>query len=289
MSRYFIYILILVGVTLSCNKNKEAQTPQKGEITIEVDESFKNVTEALTERYMAFYPEAKLNVVYKKEDSALVDLLEHRTNLIVMSRTLTENEQKMYEEKIDMPYQPANFAADAVVFVVPKDSRVESLSLAEIQSMLNSDNKDLIFDGANASNLNFVAQRFNKKPSELKFSVIKGNKNIIENLSKYPGKIGVISLNTISREFSEEAKELRDKIKILPIKLDNGSLSTPELKNIKNMSYPFSRVLYFLTDEGFFGLANGFIRFSCTQIGQIVVAKQGLQPYNIYKREVQMR
>ncbi|NHW22313.1 phosphate ABC transporter substrate-binding protein, partial [Escherichia coli] len=68
-----------------------------------------------------------------------------------------------------------------------------------------------------------------------------------------------------------------------------GKIYKPELSSIRNMEYPFSRILYFLTNEGFFGVGNGFIRFSCTQIGQIVVSKQGLQPYNIYKREVQMR
>jgi phosphate transport system substrate-binding protein len=55
------------------------------------------------------------------------------------------------------------------------------------------------------------------------------------------------------------------------------------------MKYPFSRVLYFLTNEAYYGLGNGWIRFSCQQLGQIVVQKEGLQPYNIFKREVQMR
>jgi phosphate transport system substrate-binding protein len=55
------------------------------------------------------------------------------------------------------------------------------------------------------------------------------------------------------------------------------------------MNYPFTRVLYFLTNEGNFNIANGFIRYSCTQLGQMIVQKEGLQPYNIYGREVQMR
>ena len=63
----------------------------------------------------------------------------------------------------------------------------------------------------------------------------------------------------------------------------------PSLSNLKVMTYPFTRILYFLTNEGYYGLGNGFIRFSCTQLGQIVVEKEGLQPYNLYKREVQMR
>jgi len=48
-------------------------------------------------------------------------------------------------------------------------------------------------------------------------------------------------------------------------------------------------VLYFITNEGYYGLGNGFIRFSCQQLGQIIVEKEGLQPYNIFRREVQMR
>ncbi len=285
----FLFYFIIATMLFSCKKGEEAQNPQKGNIVLESDESFKNVTEALSERYMAFYPEAKIDVEYKKEDSALIDLLENRAQVIVMSRPLSEKEQKLYEKKIGMDYQPAKFAGDAVVFVVPKNSSREYLSMQEIDKLLNSDTKDLIFDGTNASNLNFVAQMLHKKPSDLKFSVIRGNENIIKNLHQYPNKIGVISLNTISREYSKEIQTLKDQIKILSIRTQDGKAHTPDLANIRDMSYPFTRILYFLTNEGFFGVGNGFIRFSCTQLGQIVVSKQGLQPYNIYKREVQMR
>ncbi len=55
------------------------------------------------------------------------------------------------------------------------------------------------------------------------------------------------------------------------------------------MKYPFVRTVYFLTNENGFGIAKGFLRFSCTQLGQIVVSKEGLQPYFLFSREVQMR
>ncbi|MDY3317921.1 substrate-binding domain-containing protein [Riemerella anatipestifer] len=283
------YLLFLLVVMLSCKKGKEAENPQKGEIQVVADPSFKNVTEALAERYMAFYPEAKLDVLYKKEDSAFIDLLEGNARVIVMSRELSEKEKEVYKSKVDLEYNPAKFAGDAVVFIVPKNSNREHIKVSEIKEMLNSESKNLIFDGTNASNLNFIAQKFNAKPSALKYSIIRGNENIVNNIDKFSDKIGVISLNTISREFSPEAIALRDKIKILPVIDEEGKVYKPELSSIRNMEYPFSRVLYFLTNEGFFGVGNGFIRFSCTQIGQIVVSKQGLQPYNIYKREVQMR
>lgn len=285
-----ILAILFCIILVSCSKEKkqDIDNPNKGEITIEVDESFQSVTEALTERYMALNPQTKINLVVKKEDLALLDFFERKIRVVVLSRELSAKEKETFDKKIDLPWQPAKFAADAVLFVVPKNSALESISMDDIYKELQSEDKRLIFDGTNSSNLNFVAQKFNRKPSELKFSIINGNENVVEQLKKYPDKIGVISYNTISRPFGEEAEKLRNEVKILKIKQGNKTYE-PSLSNLKMMTYPFTRILYFLTNEGYYGLGNGFIRFSCTQLGQIVVEKEGLQPYNLYKREVQMR
>lgn len=285
-----ILAILFCIILVSCSKEKkqDIDNPNKGEITIGVDESFQSVTEALTERYMALNPQTKINLVVKKEDLALLDFFERKIRVVVLSRELSAKEKETFDKKIDLPWQPAKFAADAVLFVVPKNSALESISMDDIYKELQSEDKRLIFDGTNSSNLNFVAQKFNRKPSELKFSIINGNENVVEQLKKYPDKIGVISYNTISRPFGEEAEKLRNEVKILKIKQGNKTYE-PSLSNLKVMTYPFTRILYFLTNEGYYGLGNGFIRFSCTQLGQIVVEKEGLQPYNLYKREVQMR
>ena len=285
-----ILAILFCIILVSCSKEKkqDIDNPNKGEITIGVDESFQSVTEALTERYMALNPQTKINLVVKKEDLALLDFFERKIRVVVLSRELSAKEKETFDKKIDLPWQPAKFAADAVLFVVPKNSALESISMDDIYKELQSEDKRLIFDGTNSSNLNFVAQKFNRKPSELEFSIINGNENVVEQLKKYPDKIGVISYNTISRPFGEEAEKLRNEVKILKIKQGNKTYE-PSLSNLKMMTYPFTRILYFLTNEGYYGLGNGFIRFSCTQLGQIVVEKEGLQPYNLYKREVQMR
>lgn len=280
----FFISIIAVG----CKKEEKSPSYHKGEMTILTDESFKSVTEALAEGYMINYPETKIKVVTKKEDLGFIDLLNNKTRIVVMSRDLTPEEIKTYEEQIELKFLPAKFAADAVIFIVPKDSPKESITMEEIQKGLQSDNKEFIFDGANSSNLNFVAQKLKKQPKDLKFSVIPGSKNIIEELNKYPDKIGVIGLNTFSRPYDKESEQLRSIVKILPVE-DKGKLYTTDFENLRKMNYPFTRVLYFLTNEGNFNIANGFIRYSCTQLGQMIVQKEGLQPYNLYRREVQMR
>ena len=289
-NRLLALLVCIFTFFLSCKKTEKVlvDDPQQGEITVAADESFQSVTEALTQRYMALNPKTKINLVIKKEDLAFLDLLENKVRVIVMSRDLSEEEKSAYKDKIDMDILPAKFAVDAVVFVVSKNSVKQSLSMKEIADLLSSDNKSVIFDGTNSSNLNFVAQKLDKKPSELKFSIINGNKNIIDEINKHPEKIGVISLNTISRPYDKESQELRNSVKILPV-ISHQKAVLPEIATIRDMSYPFSRVLYFLTNEAYYGLGNGLIRFSCQQLGQIVVQKEGLQPYNIFKREVQMR
>lgn len=285
-----ILLVALLFVLMACGKksDKVLDDPSQGRITIEVDESFKSVLEALTDAYVNLNPNAKLDLVVKKEDLGFLDLLEGKARVVIMSRELTAKERAAYDQKVDLKWQPAKFAGDAVVFVVPKSSAKESITYEEIEKALASEEKHIIFDGSNSSNLNFVAQKLNKTPAELKYSIISGNDNLIKQLSDYPDKIGVVSLNTISRPFGAEAEKLRGMIKVLPVVYE-GKAYEPSLANIKDMSYPFTRILYFLTNEAYYGLGSGFVRFSCTQLGQIVVEKEGLQPYNTYKREVKMR
>ncbi len=281
-------LFYLCIIAIGCKKEDKSPSYHKGEMTILTDESFKSVTEALAEGYMINYPETKIKVVTKKEDLGFLDLLHDKARIVVMSRDLSPEEIKTYEEQVDLKFLPAKFAADAVIFVAPKDSPKESISMQEIEKGMQSDDKKFIFDGTNASNLNFVAQKLKKQPKDLKFSVIPGNKNIIEELNKYPDKIGVIGLNTFSRPYDKESEKLRDMVKILPVEY-KGKLYNTDFQNLRKMNYPFTRILYFLTNEGNFNIANGFIRYSCTQLGQMIVQKEGLQPYNIYRREVQMR
>lgn len=275
-------------IAVNCKKEEKSPSYHKGEMTILTDESFKSVTEALAEGYMINYPDTKIKVVTKKEDLGFLDLLHDKARIIVMSRDLSPEEIKTYEEQVDLKFLPARFAADAVVFVVPKDSPKESISMEEITQGMQSDDKKFIFDGANSSNLNFVAQKLKRQPKDLKYSIIPGDKNIIEELKKYPDKIGVIGLNTFSRPYDKESENLRNMVKILPVENEGVQYNT-DFENLRKMNYPFTRVLYFLTNEGNFNIANGFIRYSCTQLGQMIVQKEGLQPYNLYRREVQMR
>lgn len=282
--------VVALSLMIAGCKKKDDNAPSynKGNLTIFTDGSFQSVTEALADGYMISYPETKIKVETKKEDLGFIDLLNDKAKIIVMSRNLNAEEIKTYEERTQLKFTPAKFAADAVVFVVPKDSPKESISMDEISKGMLSEKKDFIFDGTNSSNLNFVAEKLKKQPKDLKFSIIPGNQKVIEELGKYPDKIGVIGLNTFSRPYDNTSEKLREMVKVLPV-VDKGVIYNADSEGLRSMKYPFTRVLYFINNESGFNIANGFIRFSCTHLGQKIVQKEGLQPYNLYKREVQMR
>jgi len=286
MKNNFIIIFVF-ALFFSCKSDKK-DTYATGEISVAVDFSFHNVADALSYRYMQAYPEAKIELKFMKERLALNELLNRRVSAIVMSRNLTKEEATLYKQKIDLDPQPAYFAADALVFVVSNESPIKEISVDKIKEELLNTERKLIFDGANTSNTDYIAEKFQLNPTEMKYSSLPSNEKIIEDLHKYPNHIGVISLNTFSRPFGKEAKKLRSMVRILPI--NNGKeLVLPELHNLKTQKYPFTRMLYFLTNEGYFGVAKGLIRYSCTDIGQKIVAKNGLQPFNLYKRYVEIK
>lgn len=285
-TKIFFLAIIVLGL-VSCQEKKQANVHNKGEITLQYDDAYTNVVKELAYRYEQVYPETKINLKVSKEDQALEDLLNKKTDAIVMARALTEKEKQYWEAKLKAPLQESYFAADAVVFAVNRSSKKEFITLEEIEQMLKSKDKKLIFEGVNTSNFNVVIQKFGLLPQDVKFSRVEQNEKIVESLDKFPSYIGVIGFNTLSNPYRNKEKRIRESIKILPIKVGE-KLIYPEKETLKNQEYPFTKLLYFLTSELKFGLANGFIRYSCTSIGQKIVDKEGLQPYYLFPRAVKI-
>ncbi len=281
---YFMFILF---VLYSC-KNDNSDSPQKGNIVIESDDSFQNVSQVLKDRYMLFYPKTKLDLKIVKENVSFQDILNDKARVIVMSRDLTNNEKASFKKKIGFEANPAKFAIDGLVFIVSKSSNIDSLTLSEIKGRLTDGKNSLIFDGANSSNVGTIGAFYKINTKDLKYSTLSSNEEIVEKIDKYPNSIGVISFNTISKPYNEKAIKLRESVRILPVINSNGKSINISEATLKNFSYPFTRTLYFLTSEPYFGLGNGFIRFSCSQKGQIIVSKQGLPPYYIFPRTVKI-
>ena len=101
-------LLICIMYTFSsCNgphERTDTDTPKKGVIHISVDESFEPVIDSQIQVYEALYPGAKIIAEYKPEAECFRDLIKDSTRMIIVTRGLTDQEEKFYRDSFS--YSP---------------------------------------------------------------------------------------------------------------------------------------------------------------------------------------
>lgn len=282
----FVFWMVLAFVFVSCSNNSKPDSNyHNGTVTFAIDPSLYDVVKGLTYRYTKVYPNAHIKIDTVPERVGLKGLLEGKYQTIAMARPLTKLETLGYKQATRNNPVPAFFGADALVFIVPKGASLDSISYQQVKSMLTNGSKKFLINGPNSSNTDYLIQTLHLKPNQLQYVAMKSDLEVIDMLPKYKGHVGIIGLNTISRPFGSEAEKLRAKIKILAVVKD-GKSYLPQRENLRPNLYPFTRLLYFLTTESGFGIAKGVFRYSGSQVGQLIVEHNGLQPYYLYPRQV---
>jgi phosphate transport system substrate-binding protein len=113
--------IILAG----CNgggRRTDLDSTERGTIHISVDESFKPIIDSQIQVFEALFPEAHIIPHYKPEAECFKDLIKDSTRMIIVTRGLTEEEQKFYEDSLH--YSPAweKVANDAIAVIVNNDA-----------------------------------------------------------------------------------------------------------------------------------------------------------------------
>lgn len=281
-----LFLLIACGPI----SNDDDLHVNKGKISVAVDESFKQIAEAEIVGYQAMYPDTEFEVTFVPEQKAIGLLLADSAELAIVSRELTPKEQTYFTSR-QIEYQPAKMAIDAVTLITSKDNAVKSISMSEIKAALDgtSDKYQLVFDNGSSSNLNSLTQTLNvEKLSMQNIFSAKGTEDVISQVSKSSKLIGVIGYNWISDVDSKKANAFRETVDILPIEMKDGSKIIPSKNTLSNKTYPLSKTIYLHTTQHRWGVAKGFVRYACSQVGQIIVDKMDLQPYYRMAKVIQM-
>lgn len=293
MKKYTNSILSLLLFTFfftACKQNEEdaeKETIRVGKMKIAFDESFKNIIEEQIKAYQLRYPKAEISAYIVPEQQAVNMMLQDSVDAVAITRELTANEQTYFTNR-KKRYEPAAMALDAVVVIGNISGNVTELSLDQLKKMFeeNSSTK-LFFDNSNSSNLNFIKDKLGIK--EIKNEKVYGSagtKDLIENIQKNKDSIGFLGYNWISED-NETSREIKSSIRIIPISPKSGEKSIePTKSNLKNRKYPLERLIYLHTTDNRWGVPMGFIRFSCSQIGQLIVERMGLIPYYIIPKQI---
>jgi len=292
-----IYILVFVSVLfVMCNQkeqtNNNKESILKGSTTIFVDETLTPIIEDQVAIFESTY-DAKIKIVSKSESEVVISLFKEKSAIAVLSRNLTIEENKIFEQKKITP-KITKFATDAIAFISNKsnkDTLVELKSIIEfMQGKPNSTIKGLVFDNPNSSTVRYMNELAGIKviPEKGVYS-FKSNQEVIKFVAQNNGMIGVVGVNWLSQPMPDMQAYV-DKVNILSVKSPTGdNFYSPSQNNIAEGKYPLARDLYIINAQGYSGLGMGFASFVAGDIGQRIILKSGLLPVRIPGRKINIR
>jgi phosphate transport system substrate-binding protein len=286
------FVVMFVGFIFSCNskKNKipDYDTPTNGSINVSIDESFRPVMEEQIQMYEASYPGTKIIAHYKPEAECIRDLFKDTSNrMIVITRGLTDEEEKFFIDSLK--YNPAwnAIATDAVAIVLNKASTDTIFTLPRLRDqLLGKIKRDqlIVFDGLNAtSTVRFITDSV-LKGQRFDTSVVKAaktSKEVIEYISTHQNAIGLVGINWIGNPENPEQVEQLKKVKLGYVECaicDDTPYVKPMQESILSKRYPLVRGLYYINKENYLGLGTGFINFLKYERGQLIFRRAYLGP-----------
>lgn len=301
-SVFFVVATLLLG----CGTTENSDNPTRGELAIAADESFYPVVNAVTKGYEGIYPDTHFKVTYKPEQEAILSLLQDSVRLVFVTRELSDSEKNVLEKK-NGNYRAQHIATDGIALITSRsnpDSMITTTQLKEIfagkitsWSQLNGKQQPitLVFDDVNSSNLRYMMDKFKFKDiSGLRLHSAKSNEAVIEYVRKDPGAIGFIGVNWISDGDEAITHKLSQGIRVLGVSEKEKPVSVkdyfqPFQNDLRNGTYPLSRKLYILSNDGNSSLGGGLKTYIARDVGGLIIQKTGLVPTVPYPRVIEVR
>lgn len=305
-----LLLLVTLGIAglLRCtSSNSDLDNPRQGTITIAADESFKPLINSLTSAYEGIYPDAHFKLDYKPEQEAIRQLLNDSARLVFATRQLNDKELEIIrKQKGSQKFQ--HIATDGLALVIGKSNTDSLITIPELKAIMEGKLTDwsqikggqeglitLVFDNANASNLNFVLNKFRIKDiQKLRIVSAGSNENVIKDVRDNPTHLGFIGVNWISDGHSLASEELSKGIRVMGVAKDAqpDSLSDyiqPFQAGLEFKRYPLHRDLYIISREGYSGLGGGLMTYIARDVGGLIIQKMGLLPTVVYPRELEVK
>ena len=294
-SKLFLLGFVCVCLVM-CNKSDQSKNSKesilKGSATILVDETLTPIIEDQVAIFESKY-KAKIKIVSQSEAELVVSLFKEKSGIAILTRNLTINENKIFEQKKITP-KITKFATDAIAFISNKSNKDTLIELKSVidymQGKQNARIKGLVFDNPNSSTVRYMNELAGIKafPKEGVYS-FKTNQEVIKFVAENDGMIGVVGVNWLTQPMPIMEKYV-DKINVLSVKsTTNSKYYSPSQNNIAEGKYPLARDLYIINAQGYSGLGMGFASFVAGDIGQRIILKSGLLPVRVPGRRINIR
>ncbi len=281
-------ILLSAAVSMlvfSCDETpKHPDTLSTGTIDITADESFQPVIEEQQKVFDSSYPDAKITIHYKPEAECFKDYFEHKARIILVTRDLTKAEKDQCDQLKIFPTSEV-LAADGIAVVVNNKSEDTVLDMDALKGILTGVYKKkytVVLDNQSSSTTRYIIDSVlhGGKMGSNVFAA-KGNKEVIEYVSKNPDAIGFTGMSWVyANEDTSASGTFISDVSVVAMKNDNDNqFYKPYQAYIALKSYPLTRKLFYINSERrYHGLGTGFANFPGKLPGAAGVSARTLLP-----------
>ncbi|QXV65917.1 substrate-binding domain-containing protein [Mucilaginibacter sp. 21P] len=264
-----------------------------GTANFSADESFSPIVNEELFVFRGIFRDANPVITYKPETGVISDLLNDKTRVAILSRTLDTTESGVLKRRELVP-DVNKFAIDAVALIVNQASNDTTISVNEIKQMLRGEakaNKSIVFDNPNSSLVRYLkALAGTTEFKQKNIYALSSNKEVIKYVSTHTDAIGITGFSWLNDPDQDYAAAV-DKVKIMGVKDESSKTAPneyfkPSQTTLVEQSYPLSRSLYIIDCTGRKGLGAGFASFLASERGQRIILKSGLLPDSLPPREI---
>jgi len=286
----FISAIALLFFASSCkNKNAPKRPPEtmvSGTIHISVDESFKPVIDSQIRVFESLNEGAHIVVNYKSEADCLRDLNYDSIRMVIITRGLSPEENKIMLDTLEFSPRFDIMAYDAIAVIVNNKTPDSLFTMEDIRSLVKGTSGykyKVVMDGSNStSTVRFVVDSLLR--GEKMGSNVQGAKNseaVIDYISNNADAIGLIGVSWIGNPDDKDQISFLQNVKIASLECKgckDGPFVKPYQANIYTGRYPMIRPLYYVLKENYEGLGSGFLNFLILEKGQRIFKRAYLLP-----------
>ena len=291
-------------------------TPTTGNVAISVDETFAPILQAQIDTFSKLYPSAHVQASFQPEEKVMLDLINDKVKLVVVTRELNAEEKSAFEKQTIVP-RITHVGIDGLAIVLHKSNPDSMLTVAQLADIFTGkvgtwkqvsgkkglDAINVVFDANRSSTARFVRDSVTRGAAlTQRVFAATSNPALLDYVATHPNAIGVVGVNWISDRDDPTAVKFFNKVRVASITARSNpkpndyiqpyqvylAEKTPaqlaEYPDLQN--YPLRRNLYIISREARVGLGTGFASFVAGKNGQLIFQKSGLMPAQMQARIV---
>ena len=289
-------------------------TPTSGTVAVSVDETFAPILQAQIDTFSKLYPNAHVKASFQAEEKVMLDLINDKVKLAVVSRELNAQEMADFAKQTIVP-RTVRVGIDGLAIVLNRANPDSLLTVAQLADIFTGKTStwsqvsgkkalaaiNVVFDANRSSTARFVRDSVTRGAAlTTRVFAASSNPALLDYVSTHPNAIGVVGVNWISDRDDPVAMRFMSKVRVASITARprptvNDYIQpyqvylaekTPEqlAEHADLQNYPLRRNLYVISREARAGLGTGFASFVASKTGQLIFQKSGLLPAQMQAR-----